>query len=356
MKNTKAVVLTALTIIIAVGTIGYTQRVEIADYFRASQQPDVPESVGYEDFADTDSEEAERPKEDQGTETEEGQSNEGQDIDDDTEDEQGDGNNGNDETRGVEEVSEEVVNEGQGDAQEVSGAEAGQNDIATNPEADQGRVGASNEGTASASQESEPEPSESTELPAEINLAVPFTPQAPHGDWSPPFKEACEEASVYMVQAYYNGVPEGRIDPNTAEADLRQIVEFEKSIFGYYKDTTAQKTGIFAEQFYGFTRIETIQNPTIDDIKRHVAAGRPVIVPAAGRALNNPYYTPPGPYYHMYVIRGYTNDGFITNDPGTRRGEGYVYRYDKVMDSMHDYNAEDMQKGERVVIVIYPEE
>ena len=38
-----------------------------------------------------------------------------------------------------------------------------------------------------------------------INLAVPFQPQAPYADWSLPYKEACEEASVTMVAYYYGG-------------------------------------------------------------------------------------------------------------------------------------------------------
>jgi hypothetical protein len=351
MKNTKAVVLTMLTIFIAGGLLAYTQRVQIAEYFRASQQPAVPESVGYEDFADRNAGEAEEPLERE-TGTEEKQVDAEQNAQSNTEAERESGDDvardaGDEDSNGEDESGGEV-------SEEVTGVEEDGVTDEVNNETNQGQAGTVKEKADSQTPESEQ--SESDELPEEINLAVPFTPQAPHGDWSPPFKEACEEASVYMVHEYYNGVPEGTIDPNKAEDDIRQIVEFEKSIFGYYKDTTAQKTGIFAEQFYGFTRIETIKNPTIDEIKRHVAAGRPVIVPAAGRELNNPYYTPPGPYYHMYVIRGYTDDGFITNDPGTRRGEGYVYEYQKVMESMHDYNSEDMQKGERVVIVIYPEE
>src|SRR5690554_5866511 len=40
------------------------------------------------------------------------------------------------------------------------------------------------------------------EVPAEINLAVPFTSQAPTANWDMPFQEACEEAAALMVHYY----------------------------------------------------------------------------------------------------------------------------------------------------------
>lgn len=192
-------------------------------------------------------------------------------------------------------------------------------------------------------------------LPEAFNLAVPFTPQAPHADWSLPYKEACEEASLYMVHAYYQGVKATAIDPDTAKLEIDKIVEFEKGLFGFYEDTTAEQTATVAEMMYGYT-VETIDNPTIDQIKTHVAAGRPVIVPLAGRQLGNPFFTAPGPIYHMLVIRGYTKDGkFITNDPGTKHGQAYLYDFDTVMNAMHDWNGgKEITDGKKVVLVVYP--
>ena len=47
--------------------------------------------------------------------------------------------------------------------------------------------------------------------------------------------------------------------------------------------------------------------------------GVPVLLPAAGRLLRNPYFSGQGPLYHMLVVKGYTRDGkIITDDPGTR--------------------------------------
>jgi len=92
----------------------------------------------------------------------------------------------------------------------------------------------------------------------------------------------------------------------------------------------------------------------VEDIKRQLVAGRPVIVPSAGRLLGNPFYNQPGPIYHMLVLRGYTKTKFITNDPGTRRGEGYQYSFDVVMQAMRDWNNGDVLNGRKVVLVIYP--
>jgi len=197
---------------------------------------------------------------------------------------------------------------------------------------------------------------EELELPLTFNLAVPFTSQAPHSNWDLPYQEACEEASVYMVHEYYEDTPEGAINADVADAELLRIVEFEESLFGFFKDTTADQTAIFTSQLYGYSRVDVIENPTVQDIKAHIAAGRPVIVPAAGQQLGNPYFTQPGPLYHMLVVRGYTQTGFITNDPGTRHGEGYVYRFDVLMRAMHDWNGGDVQNGKKVILVIYPEE
>ena len=114
------------------------------------------------------------------------------------------------------------------------------------------------------------------------------------------------------------------------------------------------QTSLLAEQFYGFENMEIIENPTVEDIKNKLAAGYPVIVPAAGQALGNPFFTPPGPLYHMLVIRGYTETGFITNDPGTRRGEAYVYSFDRLMSSIHDWNDGLVSEGQSVVLVLMP--
>ncbi|MBI5369736.1 C39 family peptidase [Candidatus Uhrbacteria bacterium] len=196
----------------------------------------------------------------------------------------------------------------------------------------------------------------SAPLPHAYNLSVPFTPQAPFGEWDAVHKETCEEAALYMVQAFYQGVPEGKIEAQTAENEIQKIIAFENQLFGFFEDTTVVQTATLAEMMYGFEQTEVVENPTIEQIKTAVVAGHPVIIPTAGRLLGNPYYTAPGPIYHMLVVRGYTADGkFITNDAGTKRGEAYLYDFDTVMDAMHDWNGgQDITGGRKVALVVYP--
>lgn len=217
-------------------------------------------------------------------------------------------------------------------------------------------VGAIQESPEEPVEEPAAEPIKETEdefHPAEFNLAVPFTSQAPHGNWELPYQELCEEASSLMAAAYFRGDPAGKIDPDKADTELLKLVEFEESFFGYYKDTTAEETALLIEAYYHLTT-ELMTDPTVEQIKVAVAAGFPVIVPAAGRLLGNPNFTPPGPVYHMLVIKGYTESGFITNDPGTRLGADYFYSFDAVMNAMHDWNGGDVENGTKVVIVVKP--
>jgi len=200
----------------------------------------------------------------------------------------------------------------------------------------------------------EPVVEEVRSFPASINLAVAFTPQAPRGTWGEPYQEGCEEASIYMVSQFFEGTPAGRINVDTADEALLSIVSFEQELFGYYEDTNVEQTAVLAEMMFGYTG-ELIENPTVDDIKAQLVAGRPVLVPSAGRLLGNPYFTAPGPIYHMLVIRGYTDGKFIVNDPGTSHGEAYLYDFDTIMNAMHDWNNRgEITQGRKVVLVLNP--
>jgi len=201
----------------------------------------------------------------------------------------------------------------------------------------------------------------SVALPAEKNLAIPFTSQAPAGKWDADHQEFCEEAAMLMVGRYY----QGRTFSSTTDAEngLQQIKKWEVDNLGWYFDTTAEENVQALEGVYGL-KVELLPNPTITQIKTAVAAGHPVIVPAAGRELGNPNFTAPGPIYHNLVIRGYTKDGkFITNDPGTRKGEAYIYDQDVLMSAIHNWVPSgdrtiaakgDVATGERVVLIVLP--
>lgn len=186
-------------------------------------------------------------------------------------------------------------------------------------------------------------------LPDAINLAVPFVSQAPLGIWDAFTEETCEEASLLMADKYYEGAPEGSIDPVAADADFRAMVAIEESMNFGVSISTAEFL-LFAEAYNG-TIARVIENPSVDDLRALLAAGHPVIVPAFGRSLGNPFFTGEGPLYHMLVLRGYTPTTFITNDPGTRHGENYQYAIDTFMNAIGDWDGDSPDGGSRVIVL-----
>jgi hypothetical protein len=188
-------------------------------------------------------------------------------------------------------------------------------------------------------------------LPLEFNLAVPFTPQAPHANWDQPYQDACEEASALMVHFFYGN---RTFTPDIADDAILAAVAWEDQRFGSNKDTTAEQTAVMLRELYGYKNVDVVYDITADDIKRTIAAGFPVILPVYGRALGNQYFTPPGPEYHMLVVKGYTRDKFITNDPGTRRGADFLYPYETLLSAVHDWNGGDVLRGRKVMIVVRP--
>lgn len=186
-------------------------------------------------------------------------------------------------------------------------------------------------------------------LPAEINLKVPFTPQAPHANWELPYGEACEEASALMVHYFFE---KKTFTKESADKEIKKLVDFQTKKYGFYKDSTADETARFIKDYLKYKKVRVLP-AAIDAIKQELAAGRPVIIPAAGRQLGNPNFRRPGPLYHMLVVKGYTKDGkFITNDPGTRNGANYVYDQKVLMNAIHDWNGGDVNNGKKVIIVV----
>jgi hypothetical protein len=192
---------------------------------------------------------------------------------------------------------------------------------------------------------------EFAQIPVQINLAVPFLVQAPTGNWGNPFAEACEEVSVMMAAYYYAGDRNAFSNPGIAEQKIIEVVEKQKEILnGIWVDTGAELTKKFAEAIYPIT-LQPVYGPTIEQIKNELLAGRPVIVPAAGQRLGNPFFSGVGPDYHMLIIKGFNEKGFITNEPGTRRGESYIYSFDVLMNALADWDSEIGLRTDRPVAI-----
>lgn len=187
---------------------------------------------------------------------------------------------------------------------------------------------------------------------AAINWDVPFTSQAPGGEWVEPYKEACEEASALMAVRFFLG---GHFS-SVQEADdlIVRYATANKETLGYAVDqTVAQVAELIALQAPEL-ETEILENPTQDTIMEALRDGGIIVMPAAGRQLGNPYFQNPGPYYHMLVLRGFTDDGYvITNDPGTRNGEAFVYSWETILSSNHDWNpGGDIENGARRMLIV----
>lgn len=190
-------------------------------------------------------------------------------------------------------------------------------------------------------------PAPAVTIPASVLLDVAFTAQAPLANWDALHEEACEEASLIMVQHYFSHQTLG--SPDQVDQEIKKLIGWE-SDNGYSVDLTASELVTVAKSYYGLKTGRVITNPTVADIKQELAKGNLVVVPAAGRVLPNPNFTPPGPIYHMLVIKGYNETQFITNDPGTRKGNGFVYLYQDLLNANHSWNPTDILQGEKAVI------
>lgn len=171
----------------------------------------------------------------------------------------------------------------------------------------------------------------------DVEHLVPFTSQAPTGDWSKSaFQDGCEEASALMVHLARSGET---LTPAAARQKLLDMAEFQTEHIGHGVDTDVSDTREYLlNQYFEIPDSEVKYDFTLEDLRVAVMEGL-VIVPTNGRALGNPNFTPPGPLEHMLVIKGYDTKvkEFITNDPGTRKGEGYRYPEQILYDAIREY-------------------
>lgn len=186
-------------------------------------------------------------------------------------------------------------------------------------------------------------------LPPTFQLAVPFTSQAPEQNWDQPWQDACEEAAILMLDAYHKGY---KLSPLFARDEILKMIAWQdEQELGYSIAMT--DLARLATNYSGF-RTKVIEQPTIDQIKTLISNNQPVLVVADGKALPNPYFSGDGPVYHALIITGYDEEGLITNDPGTKRGESFYYTYDALMNAIHDWNDGNVPQGQPVILTFEP--
>ena len=179
---------------------------------------------------------------------------------------------------------------------------------------------------------------------------VPFVPQAPFANWDQLHEEACEETAVILVDYYLKGIPANK---QNVENEIQAMVAWQTQKWGKQHDLTIAETADYlVKEYLRYQNVRYQYDISLDDIKREIAAGHPVIVPMAGRLLANPYYTSPGPLYHYVIVTGYTPTEVIVHDIGVWQGENWHYKTDHFWNSLHDWNGGNVNNGRKAMMVI----
>lgn len=185
-------------------------------------------------------------------------------------------------------------------------------------------------------------------------LPVPFTAQAPTANWDQLHNEACEEADALMAAAYFKGDRRTNLPADFVESEIGKLTDWEQKNFGYNLDTTSAETAKMIDQVYGL-HTELLNGFTDQQLRQELDQGRLVIISENGRLLGNPNYKQPGPLHHMLLLKGYTPNGFVTNDSGTRRGLNYPYDFSTLHDAtgdwVHSQNSVDTNK--KIAIIVW---
>lgn len=171
-----------------------------------------------------------------------------------------------------------------------------------------------------------------TPLPASLIIqTVPFTIQAPFQNWDRAHQEYCEAAAVYMVGQYFAGDRRPRIPPAEAEAKMSQMVAWERASFPGLLNLPLSDLVELGARYYGLAgQVEPVD---LETIQRHLAAGRPVLIPVMthGGPGGTRIYPTYGAHnvYHIIVLVGYDAPrGWVyTNDAGLREGMGLEYSW-----------------------------
>lgn len=186
-------------------------------------------------------------------------------------------------------------------------------------------------------------------------LDVPFTAQAPSGNWGDPRQQnGCEEAAALMAMAWAREIT---FTPEEAEKEITGIADYELENYEHFHDTSVQDLvdQVF-KGYFQYDKVEIRYDINAEDIKKELENGNLVLAPADGAILNNPFYSEP-PREHMVVIRGYDSNAkeFIVNDSGTSKGEGFRYSENILYEAIYDYKTgyhEPIDEKRKAMIIV----
>lgn len=179
-------------------------------------------------------------------------------------------------------------------------------------------------------------------LAKSLDNKVVFIPQAPLKEWSDKrFQDGCEEASVLMAIKWAKA-EKTKVNLKTFREEIVKMSAWEEKTYKNYHDTSAADTAQrLLKEYSKFTKYEVKTISSSSELVTILEQGKIIIVPTNGQLLKNPNFTAPGPDRHMLVIKGYDykKKEFITNDPGTKKGENYRYKEAVLLNAIADYKT-----------------
>lgn len=187
-------------------------------------------------------------------------------------------------------------------------------------------------------------------LPSSVTIAAPFFPQAPDNKWTMPRAEACSEANLVLA-AYY--IKEEMLSKKQFKKEIIDLTKLQTESFWTYIEIPLAELKSVYDTYYpnlGSSRIR--ENPSIDDIKNELAQGHLVIVPTAGKKLNNPHFFGQWPRFHTILLRWYDDTYFYTNEVWMMHGENFKYTQEIVINAIHDLVDGDITQWAKRVLVI----
>lgn len=185
---------------------------------------------------------------------------------------------------------------------------------------------------------------------------VPFTSQAPFGNWKDLRQEdGCEEASALMAVKW------AREQSLTKKEALKEIINISDFTLKKYKEFRNESLEDIVDwifkDYFNFQNVKIKKNITLKEIISELEKGNLILAPMNGQLLHNPNYTQPGPLTHIIIVRGYDplKKVFFTNDSGTRRGEMYSYDINLFFKAISAYPTGAYKKNkiiEKNVIIV----
>lgn len=175
---------------------------------------------------------------------------------------------------------------------------------------------------------------------------IVFYSQAPLGNWDDTHEQACEEASVMMINDWLHQTK------LTAAIFDQQLIDFIAWQTQHHYDVSldASQLQLASYQYLNLKLdVETISSA--EELINLVTTGHPVILPADGRLLHNPHFKQPGPVYHMLIVVGYRDNHFITKDPGTKFGDNYAYQPEVLLGALGNWHNGGVDRSDRRVLV-----